>query len=104
MRHVGRKMGEVVYAGDILRVAELDIAFHSLICVNQSNRRLVQLWSTLNAQHAALIHSRLSFHHYDGKAVAALHTKLCDLLATGDPDASEVAVRSHYVGQGWHRE
>jgi DNA-binding GntR family transcriptional regulator len=80
-------------------MAELDTAFHSIICRSQSNRRLFQLWSTLNAQNAALIASRLAFHHYDWQTVIDLHLDLCTVLERGDPDAAEEAVRDHYMGK-----
>jgi DNA-binding GntR family transcriptional regulator len=103
MRSLAEQMGEAVREGDVLRVAELDTEFHSVICQAPPNRRLFGLWSTLNAQSAALIHSRLGFHHYHWKTVVGLHTEICDALAGGDPDKAEAAVRSHYAGAGWDK-
>jgi DNA-binding GntR family transcriptional regulator len=101
LRELADRMGDAVRAKDVLRVAELDTAFHALICASQPNRRLYGLWSTLTAQNTALIHARLDFHHYRWETVVDLHIELCDALVTADPDVAEAAVRSHYVGAGW---
>jgi DNA-binding GntR family transcriptional regulator len=98
MRRLAEQMGAAVREGDVFHTAELDTAFHSIICRSQSNRRLYQLWSTLNAQNAALISSRLAFHQYDWQTVADLHLTLCAVLEREDPDAAEEAIRDHYIG------
>jgi DNA-binding GntR family transcriptional regulator len=104
MRRLAEQMGPAMRAGDVFHVAELDTAFHSIICRSQPNRRLFQLWSTLNAQSAALISSRLAFHHYDPQTMIDLHLELCDVLEQGDPDEAEAATREHYLGKGWEQE
>lgn len=99
MRRLAEQMGPAMRDGDVFHVAELDTAFHSIICRSQPNHRLYQLWSTLNAQSAALIASRLAFHHYDAQRMVDLHLELCAALQSGDPDAAEAATREHYMGK-----
>jgi|SRR5579884_562113 len=101
MRELGRLMGEAIRDRDILRLVEFDIAFHSLICENGPNHRLLQLWRQLNSLHAALMASRMAHYHYDWELVVQLHEDLCDVLARRDPDAAERAVREHYTVREW---
>jgi DNA-binding GntR family transcriptional regulator len=104
MRAVARRMGEAGRQGDVTGVAELDIAFHTAVCDNQPNRRMAELWATLNAQNTAVLASRLAFHRYDWDDLVAFHLSLCDTLTLRDPDAAETVVRDHYVGAAWDRE
>ncbi len=104
MRSIAQRMGDAGREGDVTRVADLDIAFHTVVCETQPNRRIAGLWATLNAQNTAVLASRLAFHRYDWDELVALHLRLCDVLASHDPDAAEEATRDHYTGEAWDRE
>ena len=101
MRGLAQQMGEFIREGDLLKLVEIDIAFHSLICEHGPNRRLLQLWRQLNSLHAAVLASRLAHYHYDWRLVVQLHEDLCDVLAAKEPDAVERAVREHYAVREW---
>jgi DNA-binding GntR family transcriptional regulator len=104
MRVFARRMGDAGRQGDVTGVAKLDIEFHTMVCDNQPNRRMAELWATLNAQNTAVLASRLAFHRYDWDDLVNFHLSLCDTLAMRDPDTAEKAVRDHYVGAAWDRE
>jgi DNA-binding GntR family transcriptional regulator len=101
MRAIGSRMGEALRQGDIVRVVELDIAFHTLICASDPNQRLSMHWASLNASHGALMSSRLAHYNYNPLTVIDLHNHLCDELSTRDPDLAQEAVRVHYMGTRW---
>jgi DNA-binding GntR family transcriptional regulator len=101
MRAIGEEMGVCLRRRDAYTVVMLDIEFHTLICRSDPNQRLLRQWSSLNAFHGALMTSRLAHYNYDPVAVSTLHAQLCDVLAVGDPDAAEQAVRLHYMGTRW---
>jgi DNA-binding GntR family transcriptional regulator len=95
---IAEDMGHAIREGDIFRLVQLDIAFHTIICQTSPNRRLYILWAALNAQHGALMSSRIAYHHPEWETIVELHRDLCRALATGDPDQAEAAVRFHYGG------
>jgi DNA-binding GntR family transcriptional regulator len=101
LRGIGDRMGEAVREGDIVRVVELDIAFHTRICTSDPNQRLNVQWASLNASHGALMSSRLAHYNYNPLTVSELHNHLCDELATRNPDRAQEAVRVHYMGTRW---
>ena len=101
MRALSDEMGECLRRRDAYTVVTLDIEYHTLICRSDPNQRLFSQWSSLNASHGALMTSRLAHYKYDPVTVTALHAQLCEVLAAGDPDAAEQAVRLHYMGTRW---
>ncbi len=101
MRAIGEEMGACLRRGDAYSVVTLDIEYHTLICRSDPNQRLFMQWSSLNSSHGALMTSRLAHYNYDAVVIAALHTQLCDVLAAGDPDVAEQAIRLHYMGTRW---
>ena len=101
MRAIGDEMGACLRRGDAYSVVTLDIEFHTLICRSDPNQRLLMQWSSLNTVHGALMSSRLAHYHYNPVTVTALHAQLCDVLAAGDPDEAEQAIRLHYMGTRW---
>jgi DNA-binding GntR family transcriptional regulator len=101
MRQIGDEMGESLRRGDIYRVVELDIEFHTFICRSDPNERLNMQWASLNASHGALMSSRLAHYNYNPLTVIDLHEQLCDVLAVRDPDRAQEAVRVHYMGTRW---
>lgn len=101
MREIGVEMGESLRKGDIYRVVELDIEFHTFICRSDPNQRLNTQWTSLNASHGALMSSRLAHYNYNPLTVIDLHEQLCDVLAIRDPDRAQEAVRVHYMGTRW---
>lgn len=101
MRRIGDEMGDCLRRGDVYDVVALDIDFHTLICRCDPNHYLFTRWSSLNAFHGALMASRLAHYHYNPVTMTTLHAELCDVLAVGDPDEAEQAVRLHYMGAVW---
>lgn len=101
MRAISEEMGACLRHGDAYSVVALDIEYHTLICRSDPNPRLFMQWSSLNASHGALMTSRLAHYNYNPVTVTALHADLCDVLAAGDPDAAEQAIRLHYMGTRW---
>lgn len=101
MRAIGDEMGACLRQGDAYSVVALDIEYHMLICRSDPNQRLFMQWSSLNSSHGALMTARLAHYNYNPLTIAALHNELCDVLATGDPDAAEQAIRLHYLGTRW---
>jgi DNA-binding GntR family transcriptional regulator len=101
MRDICDEMAVCLEQGDIYDVVTLDIEFHEMICRADPNQRLFTYWSSLNTSHGALISSRLGIHRYEPAAFAALHSSLCDVLESGDPDEAERAIRLHYLGADW---
>ena len=101
MRDISDKMGACLRQGDVYSVVTLDIEFHTRICQSDPNQRLFVQWSSLNASHGALMSSRLAHYNYNPVTVTALHSQLCDVLASRDPDEAERAVRLHYMGTRW---
>src|SRR5581483_3615952 len=101
LRAIGEEMGACLRRGDAYSVVTLDIEFHTLICQSDPNQRLFMQWSSLNTVHGALMSSRLAHYHYNPVTVSALHAQLCAVLAAGDPDEAEQAIRLHYMGTPW---
>jgi DNA-binding GntR family transcriptional regulator len=101
LRELALGMGTCVRSGDIFRLAEVDIEFHSIICEAVPNRRLINQWSVHNALHGALMVSILERHHMDAQDVIDLHLQVCAALETRDPATAEAAIRSHYMGSDW---
>jgi DNA-binding GntR family transcriptional regulator len=101
MRSICDEMAECLAGGDVYGVVTLDIEFHSFICESDPNQRLLTFWSSLNASHGALISSRLEHHKYAPAVFAGLHSEIHDVLARGNPDEAERAIRLHYMGTDW---
>ena len=101
MREISDEIGACLRRRDVYSVVALDIEFHTFICQSDPNQRLFMQWSSLNASHGALMASRLAHYHYNPVTVSALHTQLCDVLAAGNADEAEQAVRLHYMGVQW---
>lgn len=99
MRCMSDEMGANVERGDVYRVMELDIEFHSLICQSEDNAYLLERWQSLDALHGALLASRLAYYNYDPLGVIRRHRDLVDTLVRRDPDLAEEAVRTHYISR-----
>lgn len=97
LRPMAQAMGGAVRDGDLLRLVELDIAFHTQICEQTPNSRLILQWKQLNSLHAAVLVSRLAHYDYDWQLITDLHLQLCDVLGHRDPDEAESAIREHYA-------
>jgi DNA-binding GntR family transcriptional regulator len=102
MRAICDEMAECLAEGDVYGVVTLDIEFHTFICESDRNERLYTYWSSLNASHGALISSRLEHHKYAPAIFAGLHIGIHDVLARGNPDEAERAIRLHYMGADWN--
>jgi DNA-binding GntR family transcriptional regulator len=101
LRDLAQEMGECVRRGDIMALAEADIAFHSIIFEGISNARLLSQWAVSNALHGALMAAVLASYPYDPHQVTELHLRVIDAMSTRDPECAERGIREHYLGEVW---
>jgi DNA-binding GntR family transcriptional regulator len=92
-----------VRGGDIGRVSQADVAFHTFLVERCGNRELAGILSTSRL----LTASGLALLPLDEQAaipqVAGRHRRLVEVLRRRDPDEAEKAVRAHMVHRALER-
>lgn len=97
MAAIARAMADALMGRDVLRLVELDCAFHGHVVEHCHNRRIVDLWHDLDAQIGALLSSTLEVRRLTPERVMERHLSLLASLRRGDPDLAEAEVRTHYI-------
>lgn len=87
-------MAVAARAGEMERLADLDIRFHELIIVRSDQRHCLQVWKSIQPRVRAYF-QRDAPAHADPTSVVAQHQGLIDVLRAGDREAVLVAVDSH---------
>lgn len=97
MADAAQAMADALGAHDVMRLVELDVAFHTVIARHCHNPRMFALWRSMDAEIGALLTSTLEMRRLSPASVTARHLELLQAIATGPADAAARAVRVHYV-------
>jgi DNA-binding GntR family transcriptional regulator len=92
------RMGDMYYAaaaGDMVRLAVADTAFHEAIIRASDNAELLRLWQTLQPSTRAYI--TLISPGADPAWTIALHPPILDMLLARDADGAAAAMRQHFA-------
>lgn len=81
---------------DLDAVVESDTKFHALLADVSGRRRLKNLWSTLNSQMGALMHSSIERQGISLHDVVERHRALLEAAESGDITLLRTAIRTHY--------
>jgi DNA-binding GntR family transcriptional regulator len=80
-------------AGDPLRVADADVAFHRTICLASENAIVLRFWDTLAAKLRIIF--GVATLHKDLHHLTSIHRRLLDKLARADLAVIEPAIDRH---------
>jgi DNA-binding GntR family transcriptional regulator len=88
-----REVRAMAKASDLADQVEHDVRFHSLIVEASGNRRLGEMWRSLQVEARTMITALRT--GLDAHAVAALHEPIVEALRRRDPDAAGTEIRRH---------
>lgn len=94
LRSIIREMSAAVRAGDWLRLAELDVSFHSTLVAAADNSRLSRIYATLAAESRLCIVNLEDFYPRADVLVAE-HERIVALLLGGDAAALRQEITCH---------
>ncbi len=97
MRDSAAAMARALEEGDVFALVALDGAFHGRIVEHCRNRRIFDLWHSLDGQIGALLSSTLQVRRLSPGRVSRYHLDLVSVLSSGDSDLAEREVRRHYT-------
>jgi DNA-binding GntR family transcriptional regulator len=80
-------------AGSLTEQVEHDVRFHELIVEASGNRRLLELWRSLEVESRTAITALRT--GLEAPAAARLHEPILDALRRRDPDEAGRRIRSH---------
>ena len=84
-------------AGELLRLVDLEMAFHQALAHSSGNRRLVQMLADIYPQVKMFIAAaEVRYRMFDNlDAIAETHVPVLEALRAGDPDAAERCAEGH---------
>jgi DNA-binding GntR family transcriptional regulator len=88
-----REIRGMATAGTLTEQVEHDVRFHELIVEASGNRRLLELWRSLEVESRTVITALRT--GLDAPAAARLHEPILDALRRGDPEEAGRRIRSH---------
>jgi len=97
LRVLLQEMRQAVQEGDLVRLAEKDLAFHEEILRLSGSRTIMRVWASMDAIIRNRTYSimRRSARSDIIEYTAESHQPLLDALASGDEERAEQAVRQH---------
>jgi DNA-binding GntR family transcriptional regulator len=88
-----REIRGMATAATLTEQVEHDVRFHELIVEASGNRRLLELWRSLEVESRTVITALRT--GLDAPAAARLHEPILDALRRGDPEEAGRRIRSH---------
>jgi DNA-binding GntR family transcriptional regulator len=97
------RMRAAAKSGNQAKLRQADLAFHRRLCALSGDTLVQRLWGVLEPSLNALQVVGDPFFKRDLKELAEWHSRLISVLASGDPDKAEAAVRDHAAGRSHGR-
>jgi DNA-binding GntR family transcriptional regulator len=99
LREELERMRAAAKSGSQAKLRQADLTFHRRLCALSGDTLVQRLWGVLEPSLNMLQVVGDPFYRRDLKELAEWHAGLIEVLASGDPERAEAAVREHAAGR-----
>ena len=98
LKEANEKFRKTVASGELIKIAEADVAFHDIIYSMTDNKRLLQIMNDLREQ---IYRYRLEYLKNDKARLELVgeHNRIIKYISEGDIEKAKTAIREHIENQ-----